>query len=153
MCTIGRICNRCMGCVAVTTQREREMSAIALYSLNVLLKWSIQKDGGCTADADAASTTENLTMLSVSDGSERLIWRLSCGWLGVVWAWSTHATVSSGRGWLGVIVAWQADLSGRLGATGRCASTGGVLVITNDCKEAWRAFAATAELLFRLMRS
>jgi len=31
-CTIGRICNRCTGCVAMTTQREREMSASALYS-------------------------------------------------------------------------------------------------------------------------
>ena len=40
---------------------------------------------------------------SVSDGSGRLIYgRLSCGWLGVV-------------------LARLADLSGRLGATGRCA--------------------------------
>ena len=45
------------------------------------------------------------------------------------WAWLTHATVGSGCGWLGVVNARQADLSGRLGATGRCASTGGVLVM------------------------
>ena len=30
---IGRICNRCTGFVAMTTQHEREMSASALYSL------------------------------------------------------------------------------------------------------------------------
>jgi len=42
------------------------------------------------------------------------------------WAWSaggrhsTLATVGSGRGWLGVVVSRQADLSGRLAATGRC---------------------------------
>jgi len=39
------------------------------------------------------------------------------------WAWSTHAMVGSGY-WLGVTAAWQADPSGRLGATGRYASTG-----------------------------
>ena len=54
------------------------------------------------------------------DGSGRLV----CRWLGVVCASSTHATVGSGRGWLGVVVARQADLSGWLGAIGRCASTG-----------------------------
>jgi len=49
-------------------------------------------------------------------------------------AWSArgrHATVVSGRGWLGVVVARQADLSGRLGATGRRALTGGILVHFN----------------------
>jgi len=51
-----------------------------------------------------------------------------CGWLGVVCAWSTHATVGSGRGWLGVVAARRPELSGWLGVTGRCASTGGVLV-------------------------
>jgi len=55
--------------------------------------------------------------------------RLICGWLGVVCAWSTHATVGSGRDWLGVVVARQADLSDWLGATGRCASTVGLLVL------------------------
>jgi len=35
--------------------------------------------------------------------------------------------VGSERGWLGVVVARQADLSGSLGATGRCTLTGGVL--------------------------
>jgi len=50
---------------------------------------------------------------------------LSCGWLGVFCTWSTHATVGSGRGWLGVVVVQQADLSGRLLAMGRCASTAG----------------------------
>jgi len=39
-----------------------------------------------------------------------------------------HATVGSGRGWLGVVTARQADLSGRLGSTGHCTSTGRVLV-------------------------
>jgi len=34
--------------------------------------------------------------------------RLSCGWLGMVYTWSTHTAVGSGRGWLGVVVAWQA---------------------------------------------
>jgi len=48
------------------------------------------------------------------------------------WAWSArgrHATVGSGCGcgWLRVVVARQADLSGRLGATGRWASTGSIL--------------------------
>jgi len=53
----------------------------------------------------------------------------AAGWaVGVVCAWSTHATVGSGRGWLGVVVARQADVSGRLGATGRRTSTGDVLV-------------------------
>jgi len=34
MCTVGRICNRCTGCVAIATQREREMLAsTCLYSL------------------------------------------------------------------------------------------------------------------------
>jgi len=66
------------------------------------------------------------------DGNGRLI----CGWLGVVCAWSTHATVGSGRGWLGVVVARQAHLSGWLGATGQCASTGGgVLVYTMSGKQ------------------
>jgi len=40
--------------------------------------------------------------------------RLSCGWLGVVWAWSTHATESSARGWQGVVVARKADLNWKL---------------------------------------
>ena len=40
--------------------------------------------------------------------------RLSCGWLGVVWAWSTHATVSSAVGWLGVVVARKADVNWKL---------------------------------------
>jgi len=49
------------------------------------------------------------------------------------WAWSMHdATLSSGCGWLGVVIARQADQSGWLGATGRCTSTGGVLVTNND---------------------
>jgi len=48
--------------------------------------------------------------------------RLSCGrQRGLCLA--THATVGSGHGWLGVVLARQADLSGRLGATNRCAST------------------------------
>jgi len=51
--------------------------------------------------------------------------RLSCGWLGMVYTWSTHTAVGSGRGWLGVVIAWQAHLSGRLGSTGRCMSTAG----------------------------
>jgi len=36
---------------------------------------------------------------------------------------ATHATVRRGRRWLGVVLARQADLSCRLGATGRCATT------------------------------
>jgi len=44
------------------------------------------------------------------DGSGSLI----CGWLGVVCAWSKHATVGRGRGWLGVVIAGQADLTGML---------------------------------------
>jgi len=48
---------------------------------------------------------------------------LICGWLGMVCAWSTRATVGSGHGWQGVAVARQADLSGKLGAVGWCAST------------------------------
>jgi len=49
------------------------------------------------------------------------------------WAWSARGLDTryggSGRGWLGVVVARQADLSAWVGATGRCASTGGVLVM------------------------
>jgi len=45
----------------------------------------------------------------------------------VVCAWSTHATVGSGRGWPGVVVARQAVLSGRLGAT-----IGGVVVVLQN---------------------
>jgi len=43
------------------------------------------------------------------------------------WVWSAHGntTVGSRRGWLIVVLAQQADLSGRLGTTGRCASTVG----------------------------
>ena len=41
------------------------------------------------------------------------------------WAWSAHAVVESGHGWLGVVTARQAQLSGRLSAMGRCASTAG----------------------------
>jgi len=37
-----------------------------------------------------------------------------CGWLGVEWAWSTHAMVSSARGWLGMLVARKADLNWKL---------------------------------------
>ena len=59
------------------------------------------------------------TQVSVSYGSGRL----SCGWLGVLCTWPTHATVGSGRGWLGMVAARQPDL--RLGAMGRCASTAG----------------------------
>jgi len=34
LCTVGRICNRCTGCVVMATYREREMSASAcLYSV------------------------------------------------------------------------------------------------------------------------
>jgi len=58
----------------------------------------------------------------VSDGRGRLT---AAGW-----AWSTYATVGSGRGWLGVVVARQADLSGRLGAR----ATGGILVFDNVLK-------------------
>jgi len=46
------------------------------------------------------------SQLRVSDGIGRLIWGFSFGWLGVV-------------------VARQADLSGGLATTGRCASTAG----------------------------
>ena len=31
MCTIERICNRCMGFVAMTTQRKRKMSALCAW--------------------------------------------------------------------------------------------------------------------------
>ena len=39
-------------------------------------------------------------------------------------AWR-DATVGSGSGWLSMVLAWQAEMSGRLGAMGRCASTAG----------------------------
>jgi len=41
------------------------------------------------------------------------------------WAWSArgrHAMVGSGHVWLGMVIARRADLSGRLGTMGRCAS-------------------------------
>jgi len=59
-------------------------------------------------------TTINFTRLSVTTEVGALYGRLICGWLGVVWAWSTHATVSSVRGWLGVVVARKADLNWKL---------------------------------------
>jgi len=43
----------------------------------------------------------------------------------------THTTGGSGHSWLGVVVVRPADLSGRLGAKGWCASSGGVLVYFN----------------------
>jgi len=67
------------------------------------------------------NTTINFIRYSVTD-----VGALSAAAL----AWSArgrHATVGSGRGWLGVVVARQADLSGWLGATGRCASTGRIV--------------------------
>ena len=63
-------------------------------------------------------TTINFTKYSVT---EVAAW----AWSAPHCAWSTHATAGSGRGWLGVVVAWQADLSGRLGTTGRCTWTAG----------------------------
>ena len=41
------------------------------------------------------------------------------------WAWSARAVVESGHGWLGMVTTRQAQLSGRLGAMGRCVSTAG----------------------------
>jgi len=55
-----------------------------------------------------------VTLQCVCDGSGRLI----CVWLGVVWAWSTHSTVSNGRDWLGVVVAPKADLNWKLTIAG-----------------------------------
>jgi len=60
-------------------------------------------------------TAIDFTRLSVTTEVGALYGRLICGWLGVVWEWSTRATVSSARGWLGVVVARQAHLSGWLG--------------------------------------
>jgi len=59
-------------------------------------------------------TTINFTRLSVTTEVGALYGRPICGWLGVVWAWSTHATVSSARGWLDVVVARKADLNWKL---------------------------------------
>ena len=55
-------------------------------------------------------TNTTIKLTSVGDGSGRVI----CGWMGVVWVWSTDATVSSGHGWLDVVVAWKADLNWKL---------------------------------------
>jgi len=63
-------------------------------------------------------------LLLISQRGYSVSGRFICGWLGVVCAWST--LVASGRGWVGTVVAGQANLSGWLGATGRCAATGGV---------------------------
>jgi len=56
----------------------------------------------------------NFTRLSVTTEVGALYGHFVCGWLGVVWAWSTHATVSRARGWLGVVVARKADLNWKL---------------------------------------
>ena len=61
-----------------------------------------------------AYATINFTRLLVTTEVGALYGRLICGWLGVVCAWSTHATVSSVRGWLGVVVARKADLNWKL---------------------------------------
>jgi len=53
-------------------------------------------------------TTINFTRLSVTTEVGALYWRLICGCLGVVWAWS------SARGCLGVVVARKADLNWKL---------------------------------------
>jgi len=52
-------------------------------------------------------STINFTRLSVTTevGALYGYGRRICGWLGMVWAWS------SARGWLGVVVARKADLN------------------------------------------
>ena len=79
------------------------------------------------------------SQLSVSDGSGHLIWapylRLAGHDLRVVdtlrWevgvagqAWSLHG-IFHRRCWLAMVLSRQADVSGRLGTLGRCASTSG----------------------------
>jgi len=85
-----------------------------------------------------ASQSITINTTSVGDWQVSALYgRLICGWLRVVCSWSTHTTVGSGRGWLGMVVARQADLSGRLGATGGECQLRGILVCINPLQHVW----------------